>query len=316
MKILLTGAAGQLGQALRAAAPSDATVIATSRQGGAGLEALDLGDASACRMAVETHRPDWVLNAGAYTAVDKAESEPELAHAVNAMAPRAFAEALKTSGGRLLQISTDFVFNGSQGTPYRPEQNRTPLGVYGASKAAGEDAIQELFTGDARSLILRTSWVMDPSAEISHYHAGLIGNATPSAWWPIRWDAPAARSIWPRPAGSASGWVPRKRCRRSCTGATPAPPAGTTSPSPSENWAVNWDFSPVPPRSTRSAPATTRHRPTGRVTPCSIAREPERPCNSTVNTGAGLCEPCCATVPKPQRPRHPAIHDHSDAHRR
>ena len=74
MKILLTGAAGQLGQALRAAAPSDATVIATNRQGGAGLEALDLGDANACRMAVETHRPDWVLNAGAYTAVDKAEA--------------------------------------------------------------------------------------------------------------------------------------------------------------------------------------------------------------------------------------------------
>jgi len=162
MKILLTGATGQLGQALRAAAPSDATVIATSRQGGAGLEALDLGDASACRIAVETHRPDWVLNAGAYTAVDKAESEPELAHAVNAMAPRAFAEAIKTTGGRLLQISTDFVFDGSQGTPYRPEQNRTPLGVYGASKAAGEDAVQQLFTGDARSLILRTSWVMGP----------------------------------------------------------------------------------------------------------------------------------------------------------
>ena len=162
MKILLTGAAGQLGQALRAAAPSDATVITTSRQGGGGLEALDLGDANACRMAVETHRPDWVLNAGAYTAVDKAESEPELAHAVNAMGPRAFAEALKTSGGRLLQISTDFVFNGSQGTPYRPEQNRTPLGVYGASKAAGEDAIQEVFAGDARALILRTSWVMGP----------------------------------------------------------------------------------------------------------------------------------------------------------
>ena len=162
MKILLTGAAGQLGQALRAAAPSDATIIATSRQGGGGLEALDLGDANACRMAVETHRPDWVLNAGAYTAVDKAESEPELAHAVNAMAPRAFAEAIKTTGGRLLQISTDFVFDGSQGTPYRPEQNRTPLGVYGASKAAGEDAIQEVFAGDARALILRTSWVMGP----------------------------------------------------------------------------------------------------------------------------------------------------------
>ena len=76
--------------------------------------------------------PDWVLNAGAYTAVDKAESEFELAHAVNAGAPEAFARALDQQGGRLLQISTDFVFNGTQGNAYHPEQARAPLGVYGA----------------------------------------------------------------------------------------------------------------------------------------------------------------------------------------
>ena len=156
MKILLTGSGGQLGQALIASAPDDLEVVATSRS------ELDLSDPNACRHAVEQHRPDWVLNAGAYTAVDRAESEPDLAHAVNAEAPRAFAKALKQQGGRLLQISTDFVFNGSQGSPYKPNQQRNPLGVYGASKAAGESAIESLFNGDTQAVILRTSWVIGP----------------------------------------------------------------------------------------------------------------------------------------------------------
>jgi dTDP-4-dehydrorhamnose reductase len=98
----------------------------------------------ACRAAAHQHRPDWVLNGGAYTAVDKAESEPELALAVNGGAPRAFAEALADTGGRLLQVSTDFVFNGQQGSPYRPEQARDPLGAYGRTKAAGEEAVEQL----------------------------------------------------------------------------------------------------------------------------------------------------------------------------
>jgi dTDP-4-dehydrorhamnose reductase len=166
MKVLLTGAAGQLGHALRQQVPTGVELIATSRSGsgadGDGLIALDLADAEACRAAVHQHRPDWVLNGGAYTAVDKAESEPELAHAVNAGAPRAFAEALRETGGRLLQVSTDFVFNGAQGSPYRPEQPRDPLGVYGASKAAGEDAVEQLLGSNGRGVILRTSWVMGP----------------------------------------------------------------------------------------------------------------------------------------------------------
>lgn len=123
MKVLLTGAAGQLGQALIEAPPEGIDLVATSRQ------QLVLADPEACRSALEQHQPDWVLNAGAYTAVDKAESEPELAHAVNAGAPEAFARAFDQQGGRLLQISTDFVFNGTQGTPYQPEQTRDPLGV-------------------------------------------------------------------------------------------------------------------------------------------------------------------------------------------
>ena len=168
MKVLLTGAAGQLGQALRQQVPAGVELIATCRSGGNGLLALDLAEAGACRAAIRDHRPDWVLNAGAYTAVDKAESESELALAVNGGAPRAFAEALLETGGRLLQVSTDFVFNGSQGSPYRLEQKRDPLGVYGCSKAAGEEAVEQLLgpaaggAGAGRGVILRTSWVMGP----------------------------------------------------------------------------------------------------------------------------------------------------------
>ena len=158
MKVLLTGAGGQLGQALCDSVPQGLELIATGRQ------QLNLADAQACRAAVEQHRPDWVLNAGAYTAVDKAESEPELAQAVNAGAPRAFAEALAERGGRLLQVSTDFVFNGQQGHPYQSTQLRQPLGIYGSSKAAGEEALEAtLGCGVAgAATILRTSWVYGP----------------------------------------------------------------------------------------------------------------------------------------------------------
>ncbi len=163
LKVLLTGAAGQLGQALLSSAPPGLELIATSRSGGDGQRALDLADASACRQLVQELRPHWVLNAGAYTAVDRAETEPELAAAVNAAAPAAFAEALAGSGGRLLQVSTDFVFDGSQGTPYRPDQALAPLGVYGASKAAGEQAVlASALAEDGRVQVLRTSWVYGP----------------------------------------------------------------------------------------------------------------------------------------------------------
>ena len=166
MKVIITGAAGQLGQALRLAVPAaiagkPVELITTSRSGGEGTLALDLADAAACRALVHEHKPDWLINAGAYTAVDQAEREAELAQAVNAGAPAAFAEALQAMGGRLLQVSTDFVFNGSQGSPYRPDQPVDPLGVYGASKAAGETAAAEVLD-PARLCILRTSWVYGP----------------------------------------------------------------------------------------------------------------------------------------------------------
>jgi dTDP-4-dehydrorhamnose reductase len=158
MRVLLTGAGGQLGQALIAACPAQVTLIPTSRSGGAGASALDLADADACRRLVLELRPDAVLNAGAYTAVDRAEQEPALAQAVNVGAPAAFAEALASTGGQLLQLSTDFVFNGRQGTPYGTAQAVDPLGVYGSSKAAGEAAALQL----PSARVLRTSWVYGP----------------------------------------------------------------------------------------------------------------------------------------------------------
>lgn len=156
MKVLLTGREGQLGTALQASLPEGVTLIATGRS------ELNLADAAACRQAVLTHHPDWLLNAGAYTAVDRAESEPDQALAINAGAPQAFAEALAETDGRLLQVSTDFVFNGQQGSPYRPEQARDPLGAYGRTKAAGEEAVEAVLASSGRGVILRTSWVMGP----------------------------------------------------------------------------------------------------------------------------------------------------------
>jgi dTDP-4-dehydrorhamnose reductase len=152
MKVLLTGREGQLGTALQASLPEGVILIATGRS------ELDLADHAACRQAVRDHRPNWVLNAGAYTAVDRAESEADQAMAINAGAPQAFAEALRDTGGRLLQVSTDFVFNGAQGSPYRPDQALDPLGVYGATKAAGETAALAL----PGARVLRTSWVYGP----------------------------------------------------------------------------------------------------------------------------------------------------------
>ena len=156
MKVLLTGAGGQLGTALQKSCPGAVELIATDQ-----VE-LDLSDAKACAEMVAALKPDWVLNGGAYTAVDRAEEQPQLAEAINAAAPRAFAEALAELGsGRLLQISTDFVFSGMQGHPYGAQDPVAPLGVYGASKARAEAAVFEVL-GPERACVLRTSWLYGP----------------------------------------------------------------------------------------------------------------------------------------------------------
>ena len=132
MKALVTGANGQLGRALAATVPPGWTCVALDRAG------LDLADAPSIRAVVEVHRPDLILNAAAYTAVDRAESEEALATAINGTAVGLLREAADALGAHLVHISTDFVFDGSSSRAYAPGDPLAPLGAYGRSKAAGE----------------------------------------------------------------------------------------------------------------------------------------------------------------------------------
>ena len=157
MKVLLTGSTGQLGQAIINSKPPGIDLIPTTRS------QLDLAKPESCRDSILRNKPDWVINAGAFTAVDKAESEEALAMAINGEAPKVLSEALKEINGKILQISTDFVFNGSQNYPYKPNQATEPISVYGRSKEMGELAINEILKDTKNGFILRTSWVMGPT---------------------------------------------------------------------------------------------------------------------------------------------------------
>lgn len=151
MKVLVTGAGGQLGSALLAAAPREVTVTsATHAQ-------FDIGDRAAVLTAVAELKPDLIINAAAYTAVDQAEREPELAFRINRDGAGNLAEAAHSTGARLFQVSTDYVFDGTKTTPYLPTDEPNPLNVYGASKLAGERLVAERTKG--RALVVRTAWV-------------------------------------------------------------------------------------------------------------------------------------------------------------
>lgn len=151
MKVLITGAEGQLGQALMRNAPADARVIALGRA------ALEITDRRALEISIDSVQPAAVINAAAYTAVDRAESEPQRAYAVNGAAVAAMALACGQRGIRLVHLSTDFVFDGTSGRPYRPDDDTHPLNVYGSSKLAGEAHIVERQDLDWR--IVRTAWL-------------------------------------------------------------------------------------------------------------------------------------------------------------
>jgi dTDP-4-dehydrorhamnose reductase len=153
MKALITGAGGQLASELLALAPGGWSVEAISE-----LD-LDIRDAAAVREAVLRASPDAVLNAAAYTAVDRAESEREIAYAVNRDGAVHLAAAAAEAGARFAHVSTDFVFDGESGRPYRPDDAAAPINVYGASKLAGEEAVRALAP---QALILRTAWVYSP----------------------------------------------------------------------------------------------------------------------------------------------------------
>ena len=155
MKILLTGRNGQVGYELERALPALGEVIATDRT------QLNLEEVDDVRRVVREVKPDLIVNAAAYTAVDKAESARELAVQVNAVAPGLLGEEAKRLGALLVHYSTDYVFDGEKRTPYREEDAPNPISHYARSKLEGERAIA---ASGCRHLILRTSWVYGPRA--------------------------------------------------------------------------------------------------------------------------------------------------------
>jgi dTDP-4-dehydrorhamnose reductase len=150
VRALVTGAAGQLGVELLRTAPPQFEVVGLNHR------ECDITDRAAVDRAMATHRPDVVINAAAYTAVDAAERVPERAHAINATGVANVSIASERLGARIIHISTDYVFDGESSEPYRPETPPNPINVYGASKLAGE---REVEGSSSRFLIIRSSWL-------------------------------------------------------------------------------------------------------------------------------------------------------------
>lgn len=150
MKVLITGKGGQLAWELEKTVNIQHKLVLLSRN------ELDISDANAVKGIVALHQPDVVINAAAYTAVDRAETEQNRAFAVNDIGAKNIANVCKELGIRLLHVSTDFVFDGTKSTPYQTDDATNPLGVYGASKLAGDLSVMQILP---HSAIVRTAWV-------------------------------------------------------------------------------------------------------------------------------------------------------------
>lgn len=150
MRILVLGAGGQIGRAVVRAVPTAHEVLARTRAD------VDIADAGAARRAIADAKADWVVNAGAYTAVDLAEDEPAKAAAVNNAAVGVLADAAGRAGSRMVHLSTDFVFDGGSSRAYLPSDTPRPLSVYGTTKLGGE---KRLLDSDCAGVIVRTAWV-------------------------------------------------------------------------------------------------------------------------------------------------------------
>jgi dTDP-4-dehydrorhamnose reductase len=151
LKVLITGANGQVGRSLLKTMPAEAVAVGMTRKD------LDIGDERAVLDSVQAHRPDLIVNAAAYTAVDRAESEPVLAERANSAGPRYLALAARMIGARIVHISTDFVFDGAGSTPYATDASPNPQSTYGRTKLAGEQAVRQMLPDN--SVVLRTAWV-------------------------------------------------------------------------------------------------------------------------------------------------------------
>ncbi|WP_416262018.1 dTDP-4-dehydrorhamnose reductase [Gibbsiella quercinecans] len=150
MKVLLTGSKGQLGSCFQDRLPAGWEVWATDS------DTLDITDLDTVKQAVAQYQPNVIVNAAAYTAVDKAETEPALAGLINATGPKNLALAAKEVGARLVHVSTDYVFDGEATTPYVETDATNPLGVYGQTKLEGELAVAGVLP---EAIIIRTAWV-------------------------------------------------------------------------------------------------------------------------------------------------------------
>lgn len=197
MRVLVTGSSGQLGSELRRltedAAQRSNTEPAVGEFTFVDRATMPLDQPETFRALFEEVRPDVLINAGAYTAVDKAESEPELAYAVNTTAVGVLATLCKEFGTLLIHISTDYVFDGTSNRPYLDTDPVNPLGVYGASKEAGE----KLALGFERALVIRTSWVYSYYGRIlSRRCSGYFGRRKPWVWLVIRWEDQPMLPTW------------------------------------------------------------------------------------------------------------------------
>lgn len=151
MKVLITGAGGQIARALLASAPEGVVITALSHR------QLDIADEHAVNATIGEYAPNVIINGAAYTAVDRAESDADAATRINAEGPRNLAAAALRCHARLLHISTDFVFDGSSSSPYRPDSPTQPLNIYGRSKRSGEEHVLKLLPES--SVVLRTAWI-------------------------------------------------------------------------------------------------------------------------------------------------------------
>ncbi len=199
MNVLITGANGQLGGALQRTAPADAQIVAID------VEDVDLTDGAALRARIGAEAPDFILNAAAYTAVDKAEDDEATALAINAGAVQVMADAMAKSGGKLVHVSTDFVFDGASSRAYQPDDTRAPISAYGRTKAAGEDCLAE------SDILVRTAWVYEAGGANfvrtmirlmnDRDELGVVGDQIGAPTWATG----LAQTIWALVAKGASG---------------------------------------------------------------------------------------------------------------
>ena len=154
MKVILTGTTGQLGREIIKNKPNGFELIEAPRS------ILDLSDPISCRNFILNNKPDYLINCAAYTNVEKAESERELAYLINAKSVKYLAESIRKINGTFIQLSTDYVFDGSKKIPYLPDDSKSPLNIYGKTKSNAEDFIIDIFKDTGKGKIIRTSWLM------------------------------------------------------------------------------------------------------------------------------------------------------------